>query len=166
MNRSIPANTVSAMTTNHTFLPCCSSSRAFPDHALVFSRPANRMKFENHENGSPPRASAKRASVASNSDPISTSRIRPREAKLFYAVKAGVFSRIQEINAEHPLVFYSESRVRRSLLRGIPRLIARATTPDGGPLRYRVTHRAERWRADKGPKLQQRVAEGDAKLSI
>jgi hypothetical protein len=73
---------------------------------------------------------------------------------------------MQEINVEYPLVFYSESRVRRSLLRGIPRPVARATTPDGGPLRYRVTHRAERWSADKGPKLQQRVVEGDAKLSI
>src|SRR5262249_23037913 len=29
-----------------------------------------------------------------------------------------VFSRMQEINVEHPLVFYPESRVRRSLLRG------------------------------------------------
>ncbi len=48
----------------------------------------------------------------------------------------------------------------------IPRPIARATTPDGGPLRYRVRHRAERWRADERPKLQQRVVEGDAKLSI
>ena len=48
----------------------------------------------------------------------------------------------------------------------IPRPIARATTPDGGSLRYRVTHRAERWRANERPKLQQRLVEGDAKLSI
>jgi len=48
----------------------------------------------------------------------------------------------------------------------IPRPIARATTPDGGSLRYRVTHRAERWRAGEPPKLQQRLMEGDAKLSI
>ena len=48
----------------------------------------------------------------------------------------------------------------------IPRPIARATTPDGGSLRYRVTHRVERWRADERPKLQQRLVEGDAKLSI
>ncbi|MGI8956441.1 MAG: alkaline phosphatase D family protein [Chthoniobacterales bacterium] len=48
----------------------------------------------------------------------------------------------------------------------IVRPIARATTPDGGPLRYRVSYRAERWLADERPKLQQHVIEGDAKLSI
>jgi alkaline phosphatase D len=48
----------------------------------------------------------------------------------------------------------------------IVRPIARAATPDGGPLRYRVTHGAESWRADERPKLQQRVVEGDAGLSI
>jgi alkaline phosphatase D len=48
----------------------------------------------------------------------------------------------------------------------IPRPIKRATTPDGGPLRYRVTHRAARWKAGERPKLDQRVLEGDAKLSV
>lgn len=48
----------------------------------------------------------------------------------------------------------------------IARPIARATTPDGGPLRYRVSHRAERWRPGIAPKLEQRVLEGDPKLSI
>lgn len=48
----------------------------------------------------------------------------------------------------------------------IPRPIARATTPDGGPLRYRVVHRAARWKAGEHPKLEQKVTEGDPGLSI
>jgi alkaline phosphatase D len=48
----------------------------------------------------------------------------------------------------------------------IVRPIARATTPDGGPLRYRVTHRAPMWRPGSAPKLEQRVIEGDVKLSV
>jgi alkaline phosphatase D len=47
----------------------------------------------------------------------------------------------------------------------IPRPITRAETPDGGPIRYRVVHRAERWHGGK-PVLEQRVLEGDPKLSI
>ncbi|MCP3731092.1 alkaline phosphatase D family protein [Sphingomonas sp. MG17] len=48
----------------------------------------------------------------------------------------------------------------------IVRPIARATTPDGGPLRYRVSHRAKLWRPGTPPKLEQTMLEGDAKLSI
>ncbi|WP_275669369.1 alkaline phosphatase D family protein [Sphingomonas panacisoli] len=48
----------------------------------------------------------------------------------------------------------------------IERPIKRATTPDGGPLRYRVSHRAMMWRPGEAPKLEQRVMEGDPKLSI
>jgi alkaline phosphatase D len=48
----------------------------------------------------------------------------------------------------------------------IVRPIARATTPDGGPLRYRVSHSAKRWAAGERPTLEQRVIEGDPKLSI
>ncbi|HEY1604481.1 MAG TPA: alkaline phosphatase D family protein [Allosphingosinicella sp.] len=48
----------------------------------------------------------------------------------------------------------------------IPRPIASAATPDGGPLRYRVVHQAERWRAGERPKLEQRILEGDVRLSI
>lgn len=48
----------------------------------------------------------------------------------------------------------------------IVRPIARATTPDGGPLRYRVSHRAKRWVPGDRPTLEQRVIEGDPKLSI
>ncbi|MDB5678875.1 alkaline phosphatase D family protein [Sphingomonas bacterium] len=48
----------------------------------------------------------------------------------------------------------------------IVRPIARATTPDGGPLRYRVSHRAPRWKPGQAPKLEQRMLEGDAELSV
>jgi alkaline phosphatase D len=48
----------------------------------------------------------------------------------------------------------------------IPRPLERATTPDGGPLAYRVTHRATLWKAGERPQLEQRVLEGDPKLSI
>lgn len=48
----------------------------------------------------------------------------------------------------------------------IPRPITRATTPDGGPLRYRVSHRAKRWGRGERPELVQAILEGDPKLSI
>ncbi|THD37687.1 MAG: phosphodiesterase [Sphingomonas sp.] len=48
----------------------------------------------------------------------------------------------------------------------IERPIKRATTPDGGPLRYRVSHRAPLWKPGQPPKLDQRILEGDPKLSI
>jgi alkaline phosphatase D len=48
----------------------------------------------------------------------------------------------------------------------IERPIRRAETPDGGPLRYRVVHGAPRWRAGERPRLEQRILEGDPKLSI
>jgi alkaline phosphatase D len=41
-----------------------------------------------------------------------------------------------------------------------------AGTPDGGPLRYRVSHRARLWQPGTQPRLEQRVIEGDAKLSV
>ncbi|MGZ5987096.1 MAG: alkaline phosphatase D family protein, partial [Caulobacteraceae bacterium] len=48
----------------------------------------------------------------------------------------------------------------------IPRPLERNMAPDGGPLAYRVTHRAKLWKAGEQPKLEQRVLEGDPKLSI
>src|SRR6201995_1846136 len=48
----------------------------------------------------------------------------------------------------------------------IVRPITRVTTPDGGPLRYRVSHRTKLWQPSTPPKLEQRVLEGDAKLSV
>jgi alkaline phosphatase D len=48
----------------------------------------------------------------------------------------------------------------------IPRPITRSATADGGPLRYRVAHRAERWSKGQRPTLKQTVLEGDPKLSI
>ena len=47
----------------------------------------------------------------------------------------------------------------------IPRPIHRAGAPDGGPLRYRVAHRANRWTGGK-PTLERLILEGDPKLSI
>ncbi len=48
----------------------------------------------------------------------------------------------------------------------IPRPIERATTEDGGPLRYRVVHSAKLWGKGERPVLEQTVLEGDATLSI
>ena len=48
----------------------------------------------------------------------------------------------------------------------IPRPLERAATPDGGPLTYRVVHRAPLWKPGERPSLEQRVLEGDPKLSI
>jgi alkaline phosphatase D len=48
----------------------------------------------------------------------------------------------------------------------IPRPIERSAAPDGGPLAYRVTHRAQRWRPGEVPRLEQRVLEGNPALSI
>jgi alkaline phosphatase D len=47
----------------------------------------------------------------------------------------------------------------------IPRPVARNPSPDGGPLRYRVEHVAQLWRAGERPVLRQRVLEGDIGLS-
>ena len=48
----------------------------------------------------------------------------------------------------------------------IVRPIARAPSPDGGALRYRVSHRARLWSPGASPRLEQRMIEGDAKLSV
>ncbi|MBA3896481.1 MAG: alkaline phosphatase D family protein [Sphingomonadaceae bacterium] len=48
----------------------------------------------------------------------------------------------------------------------VPRPIVRANTPDGGPVRYRVSHVARRWNVGEPPRLTQRIIEGDPKLSI
>jgi alkaline phosphatase D len=48
----------------------------------------------------------------------------------------------------------------------IPRPLERAETPDGGPLVYRVRHRAALWAKGERPKLEQTIVEGDPKLSI
>ena len=48
----------------------------------------------------------------------------------------------------------------------IPRPIQRSASPDGGPILYRVTHRANRWKAGERPRLVQKVIEGDPKLSV
>jgi alkaline phosphatase D len=48
----------------------------------------------------------------------------------------------------------------------VPRPISHAETPDGGPIRYRVAHAADRWARGEKPKLARQVLEGDPKLSI
>ena len=47
----------------------------------------------------------------------------------------------------------------------IPRPAARTDAADGGPLRYRVVHRAARWQAGEAPRLTRRIVEGDPALS-
>ncbi|HLZ75216.1 alkaline phosphatase D family protein [Phenylobacterium sp.] len=48
----------------------------------------------------------------------------------------------------------------------IERPIERNPAPNGGPLEYRVVHRAALWKAGERPHLEQRILEGDPKLSI
>jgi alkaline phosphatase D len=48
----------------------------------------------------------------------------------------------------------------------IPRPNERAPGEDGGPLRYRVRHRAKLWQAGEAPVLEQTVLEGDASQSV
>jgi alkaline phosphatase D len=48
----------------------------------------------------------------------------------------------------------------------IPRPVEPVNSPDGGPLRYRVSHRAKRWSSGERPMLEQRILEGDPQLSI
>ena len=48
----------------------------------------------------------------------------------------------------------------------IQRPIVRSTSPDGGPLEYRVLHRARLWKHGELPKLEQQVLEGAPKLSV
>lgn len=48
----------------------------------------------------------------------------------------------------------------------IPRPVRRSETEDGGPLLYRVAHRAALWRPRERPQLEVKVREGDPKLSL
>jgi alkaline phosphatase D len=48
----------------------------------------------------------------------------------------------------------------------IPRPLERSPGVDGGPLAYRVVHRAATWKPGEHPRLEQRVLDGDPKLSI
>jgi alkaline phosphatase D len=48
----------------------------------------------------------------------------------------------------------------------IPRPLERSERDDGGPILYRVIHRATRWSAGQRPRLEQRVLEGDAGLAL
>jgi alkaline phosphatase D len=46
----------------------------------------------------------------------------------------------------------------------IPRPLQRATSPDGGPVTYRATHRVDRWEAKESPKLHRTKVEGELPL--
>lgn len=46
----------------------------------------------------------------------------------------------------------------------IPRPIERSASPDGGPLRYRVVHRAKLWRKGETPVLEREIISGDVGL--
>ena len=48
----------------------------------------------------------------------------------------------------------------------IERPVERNPAPNGGPLEYRVVHTARLWKPGERPRLEQRVLEGDPKLSI
>ncbi|MEQ1832938.1 MAG: alkaline phosphatase D family protein [Candidatus Eisenbacteria bacterium] len=48
----------------------------------------------------------------------------------------------------------------------VQRPIERSTSPDGGPLAYRVVHRTRLWRPGEQPKLELQVLEGDPKLMM
>jgi alkaline phosphatase D len=48
----------------------------------------------------------------------------------------------------------------------IPRPLERIERPDGGPLSYRVLHRAQLWSKDERPRLEQTLVEGNPELSL
>lgn len=48
----------------------------------------------------------------------------------------------------------------------LPRPVRRSATADGGPLRYRVRHRAALWKAGERPRLTRAVEEGDPGLAL
>jgi len=64
---------------------------------------------------------------------------------------------------------YSTVRVTNEMLEThfvcSPRPIERSARPDGGPLRYRVRHRARIWKKGQPPRLEEFVPEGDPDLS-
>jgi alkaline phosphatase D len=65
---------------------------------------------------------------------------------------------------------YATVRVAPDLLETefvcIARPVERSTAPDGGPLRYRVLHRAKLWKKGERPKLDVHVLEGAPDLSL
>jgi alkaline phosphatase D len=48
----------------------------------------------------------------------------------------------------------------------IPRPIERSDQPDGGPLLYRVKHRASLWRKGESPRLESQILAGDPRFSV
>jgi len=48
----------------------------------------------------------------------------------------------------------------------IPRPLERIDRPDGGPLLYRVRHRAQLWVKGERPRLEQIIVEGNPQFSL
>jgi alkaline phosphatase D len=48
----------------------------------------------------------------------------------------------------------------------IARPLERIERPDGGPLSYRVAHRAQLWSKGERPRLEQTVLEGNPEFSL
>jgi alkaline phosphatase D len=48
----------------------------------------------------------------------------------------------------------------------IPRPLERIERPDGGPLSYRVVHKAQLWSKGGRPRLEQAVLEGNPEFSL
>jgi alkaline phosphatase D len=48
----------------------------------------------------------------------------------------------------------------------IPRPIERSENADGGPINYRVKHRARLWTKNEIPKLEAQIVEGDPRFSV
>ena len=65
---------------------------------------------------------------------------------------------------------YATVRVSRDALEcefvAIAKPLERSTAPEGGPLLYRVVHRAPLWQATERPRLEQRIVEGHPLLSL
>ena len=65
---------------------------------------------------------------------------------------------------------YSVVRVTSNLLETefvcIPRPVERSDRADGGPLLYRVRHRANLWRKGETPRLESQIVEGDPRFSV
>jgi alkaline phosphatase D len=47
----------------------------------------------------------------------------------------------------------------------LPRPLERSATPDGGPLRYQISHRVALWRKGETPRLERAASDGDLGLS-
>jgi alkaline phosphatase D len=61
-------------------------------------------------------------------------------------------------------VVRADARTLRVEFVCIPRPIERSARADGGPILYRITHRADLWSAAQGPRLTRTVHQGSLPL--